>query len=267
MTPLFIGNPSLQWPVSQTCTAAQFAEDDFLRWMEEIRQQPRLHRKQWEYAYTLRVMELCGALQPGRTALGIGCGNEPVAAVLAGRGLYVTVSERPGFRPGGEERELASVMDLFYGGICSEEAFQLQSTWRTLDARELPLDLGGFDLVWACSVLEELGSIEAGVDAVVKLGRLLRGGGVGVFTTQFNSASDVDTLDTPQLAVWRRLDLLNLQARLADAGCEMLPLNLSPGRLPEDAIVDEPPYQNPVHLKMRLDGQVITSVGFAIRKL
>ena len=267
MSPPFIGSPSLQHPVSQTCTAAQFAEDEFLRWMDAIHQQPRLHRKQWEYAYTLQVMEQCGALQPGRAALGVGCGMEPIAAVLAGRGLYLTVTERPGFRPRGQERELSGPMDLFYGGICSEDTFLQQASWRTLDARDLPLDLGGFDLLWACSVLEELGSIEAGVDAVVKLGRLLRGGGVGVFTTQFNAGSDADTIETPQLAVWRRLDLLNLQARLVDAGCEMLPLNLSPGRMAEDDVIDEPPYRNPVHLKMRLDGQVITSVGFAIRKL
>lgn len=267
MSPTFVGSPSLRHPVSQTCTASQFAEDEFLRWMDAIRQQPRLHRKQWEYAYTLRVMELCGSLQPGRIALGVGCGNEPIAAVLAGQGLYVTVTEQPGFRPGGEDRELTSVMDLYYGGICSEDAFRQQVSFRTLDARDLPLDLGGFDLVWACSVLEELGSIKAGVDAVLKLGRLLRGGGVAVFTTQFNAASDMGTIDTPQLSVWRRLDLLDLQARVVDAGCEMLPLNLSPGHMAEDTIVDELPYHNPVHLKMLLDGQVITSVGFAIRKL
>ena len=266
MSTVFVGAPSLQSPVSQVCTAAQFASDDFTRLMDLIKQQPRLHRKQWEYAYVLRVLELTDMLRAGRTALGFGCGNEPISAVLASAGVRVTATEHPGFRPGGEDRVVSSVMDLFYGGICSEDVFRAQVSHRPVDMLQLPGDLGQFDTVWACSAIEELGSIQAGSDFVLAATKLLRPGGVGIFTTQFNLRSDTETLELPTLSAWRRLDLLNLQSRLIDAGCEMLPLSLTGGKLPEDAIIDTPPYGNPVHLKLMVEDHAITSIGFALRK-
>ncbi len=263
----FVGAPTLQNPVSQICTAAQFAEDDFLRLMDAIKQQPRLHRKQWEYAYILRVLEQQELLRAGRTAVGFGCGGEPLSAVMAGLGMSVTTTEHPGYHPNGEARSVSSAMDLFYGGICAEEIFRHRVNFRAVDMTQLPPDLGEFDALWSCSALEELGSIAAGADFVLNSMRCLRRGGVGVFTTQLNLGNDQETIERPNLSVWRRLDILNLQARVVEAGHEMLPICLTAGQLPEDHIVDTPPYSNPVHLKILVDGHTVTSVGFAVRKL
>lgn len=266
MSGIFVGAPTLQRPVSQICTASQFAEDDFVRLMGLINQQPRLHRKQWEYAYVLRVLEQHDLLRAGRTVLGFGCGGEPMPAVMAAAGLRVTATEHADFRAHANSQEPQSVMDVFYGGVCSEEVFRQQVAFRPVDMRQLPDDLVQFDALWACSALEELGSIGAGIDVVLASLRCLRRGGIGVFTTQFNVGSDSATIERADLSVWRRLDLLDLQARLAEAGHEMLPLSLTPGKMAEDAVIDSPPYTNPVHLKMALDGHVLTSVGFAVRK-
>ena len=266
MNSYFVGAPTLNRPVSQVCTAAQFAEDDFLRLVATFKQTPRMHRKQWEYAYTLRVLEVHDMLRAGRNGVGFGVSDEPILAVMAAAGMQLTATEHPAYRPGGQVREQLSVMDVFYGGICAEDEFRRRVAFCTVDMNAMPLGLGVFDVVWACSVIEELGSIRAGADFVVAASGLLKRGGIGVFTTQFNARSDSSTIESPRLSVWRRLDLLDLLDRLVEAGCEMLPLSLTPGNLPEDAIVDTPPYANPVHLKLTSGDHTLTSVGFAFRK-
>jgi hypothetical protein len=212
------------------------------------------------------VLELNDMLRAGRSGIGFGVSDEPILAVMAAAGMQLTATEHPAYRPGGQELAQLSVMDVFYGGICPEDAFRERVAFRAVDMNALPADLGKYDAVWACSAIEELGSIRAGSDFVVAASGLLKRGGIGVFTTQFNARNDCDTIEVPQLSLWRRLDLLDLQDRLVDAGCEMLPLGLTPGSLPEDAIIDTPPYTNPVHLKLTNGEHVVTSVGFALRK-
>jgi len=262
----FVGRPTLDSPVSQICTASQFAEDHFDRLVSQFNQAPRMHRKQWEYAYILRVLEVHDMLHAGRSGIGFGVADEPILAVMAAAGMSLIATERPGYRRAGLDSPELSVMDVFYGGICPEGDFRQRVQVQPVDMNHLPLGLGIFDVVWSCSALEELGSVQAGADFVVAASRLLKRGGIGVFTTQLNQSSDTDTLESPSLSLWRRLDLLDLQARLANVGCEMLPLALTRGDLPEDDIVDVPPYQNSVHFRLSIGPHVLTSVGFVLRK-
>lgn len=79
--------PSLSDPASQACTAIQFAEPAYRYWCTQIREHPRMHRKQWEYCYILQTLSVAGVLSPGRRGLGFGVGSEPLTAVFASRGV------------------------------------------------------------------------------------------------------------------------------------------------------------------------------------
>jgi hypothetical protein len=262
----FLGTPTLARVVSQSCTAAQFHEPDYARLAAEICQTPRLHRKQWEYIYILRAMEQLGLLEAGRTGLGFGCGKEPLAVVMAKHGLQVTVTDIPPLEGSDTHWGSQGVMDLFYGGVCSEETFVRQSTFRHVDMNAIPDDLGQFDLVWSCCALEHLGSLQAGLDFIVNSTKCLKPGGIGIHTTEFNTSSDTQTLESPGLSLYRRRDLLDLQSRLLEHGCEMLPLNAHTGNLPPDRYVDLPPYEQRLHLKLQVESYAVTSFGLVLRK-
>ena len=264
--PPFLGIPTLGRVVSQTCTASQFIEPDYTRLAEEIQQAPRLHRKQWEYIYMLRAMEQLGLMESGKTGLGFGCGKEPLAVVMAKKGLRVTVSDIPPFDTSDSHWGSRNAMDLFYGGICTEEVYNRQVGFRAVDMNAIPDDLGQHDFVWSCCALEHLGSLKAGIDFILNSTKCLKPGGYGIHTTEFNTSSDTETLESPGLSLYRRCDLLDLQDLLVNHDCSLLPLNLYTGNLPEDKYVDLPPYEQKVHLKLLVESFAITSVGLVLRK-
>lgn len=262
----FLGRPTLQEIASQACTADQFGESHYLRLSREITQEPRFHRKQWEYIYILRALEQAGLMRPGSTGIGFGCGKEPIAAVMAKHGLYVTVTDIPPIQSADSHWGSQSVMDLFYGGICSEEQYLNQVSFRAVNMNEIPDDLGTYDFVWSCCALEHLGSLKAGMDFIVNSTKCLKPGGVAIHTTEFNVSSDFDTMESPGLSLYRRLDFVDLQNRLCELGFSTLPMNFYTGNLPEDKYVDLPPYAQNVHLKLQIEQYVLTSFGLVVRK-
>jgi len=241
----YIGLPTLERPVSQSCTASQFLESHYSRLCDEIGQQPRMHRKQWEYVYILRTMEQLGLMSAGTRGLGFGCGKEPLTDSHWGS---------------------RSAKELFYGGICSEEDFERLVDFRPVDMNAIPDDLGRHDFVWSCCALEHLGSLRAASDFILESTKCLKSGGYALHTTEFNTSSDVDTLESPGLSLFRRKDFLDLQDALVGIGCSISPLNLHMGNLPEDKYVDLPPYEQRLHIKLLVDSFTITSFGLVLRK-
>jgi len=262
----FVGLPSLDNLVSQTCTAQQFKEEHYIRLVGAIGQEARFHRKQWEYVYILRALEHFGLLSEGVSGIGFGCGREPLVALMAREGVKVIATD---IAPSVESDTYwgsRSAMDLFYGGICSEERFQQQVTFREVDMNRIPEDLGQHDFAWSCCALEHLGSLAAGTDFIVNSLACLKPGGVAIHTTEYNVSSDDETLESPGLSLYRRRDLMRLQDRLVAQGCSILPFNFYTGVLPEDNYVDLPPYEQKLHLKLQIQQYVVTSFGLVIRK-
>ena len=68
---------------SQMCTAAQFGEPDYDRWLAAMHRPKHQHRKQWEHVWICRVLEAADVLRDGARGLGFGCGIEPLPAVFA----------------------------------------------------------------------------------------------------------------------------------------------------------------------------------------
>jgi SAM-dependent methyltransferase len=261
----FIGRPALEQLVSQTCTASQFGESHYTRLCAEINQPPQFHRKQWEYVYILRALEQFSLLRPGVRGLGFGCGKEPLAVVMAKHGVDIVVTDIPPPQPDPYWGS-SSARDLFWTGICSEQQYIEHVTFRAVDMTAIPPELGHYDFCWSCCALEHLGSLQAGMDFIVNSSRNLKPGGIAIHTTELNVSSDTETMETPELSLYRRKDLLDLQETLANEGCSVLPLNFYSGNLPQDKHVDLPPYKLDVHLKLQVESFTITSFGLVIRR-
>lgn len=258
--------PTLGDPGSQLCTASQFGEPDYDRLCAEIRQQKLYHRKQWEYIYTLRMLEKFDLLRPGVSGLGFGCGKEPLAVVMAKRGCAVLATDIRPEVDGDRFFGSTSVMDYFYEGICDKDTFLRNVSFREVNMNAIPEDLGRYDFLWSCCAFEHIGSLEHGLQFVLNANRHLKPGGVAIHTTEYNVSSDDETYQTPNLSLYRRRDLEDLARRVEAAGDRILPLDFTLGDLPQDNYVDLPPYQQNPHIRLLIEKYVTTSFGFAIVK-
>jgi SAM-dependent methyltransferase len=253
------------------CTESQFREPRYAQWCRALKEIPALHRKLWEFVYTLQVLETAGLLQPGRRGLGFGCGREPLAALMAARGCEVVATDLDAAASAGHgwietDQHAARLDDLNDRGICPPEQFERRVRFLSADMNAIPEALSGFDFVWSCCSLEHLGSIEHGLGFVRRAMRCLRPGGIAAHTTEFNLSSNLRTVESRDLSVFRRHDLERLVRDLKREGHSAWPLNFNPGDGPIDRYVDLPPYRSEPHLKLRLDRFVITSIGLVIQR-
>ena len=262
--------PSLTSPVSQMCTQAQFEEAVYERWRLEMGLHFSYHRKHWEFAYILQALSELGMLEAGRHGLGFGVGREPLAAVMANKGVSVLATDMPLAQAKGTgwistAQHARRLEDLNWNGLCPVERFRRHVTFREIDMRALPGNLGAFDFVWSACALEHLGSIENGIKFILESLKFLRPGGVAVHTTEYNLMSDTRTVDNDATVLFRRRDFTALADRVTEMGYAIA-LNFTEGSQFADKFVDVPPYRDCPHLAILLNGFVTTSFGLIISR-
>lgn len=246
--------PSLARPASQLCTRSQYDEPHYRSACRLLRELPTMRRRQWEYVYILRCLEVAGMLQAGRRGLGFGCDADPLVAVLASQGCDVVATDR----------DIALAGNRLNGrGVCGPDEFRARVTLRRADMQAIPDDLRDFDFVWSCGGAERQESCHAALGFLARSMRCLRPGGLAVHTTSFNLSSNGQTLESPELCVLRRRDVEQLVRDLARDGDRVWPLDLNPGDEPADRFVDTPPYRGEPHLRVRHGRFVVTSLGVA----
>ena len=278
--------PNFNTIVSQVVSASQFTHPDFKRLLRTIFPGPVTipwgyseatvivpHRKVWEFVYILRAAEQNGRLEPDRRAVGFGVGHEPIPAGLAQVGMTVLATDldvddaASSFWAAGAQH-MSDLRSLSRPDVVPDDVLERQVSTRYVDMKDIPADLGRFDLVWSCCALEHLGSPEAGLEFVVRTLDLLEPGGVSVHTTELELTPRTETADYGNLAVYRKVDLDRLAERVRDLGFEIETNWYVSLETPADRWVSLPPYphDDPAHLKLVVGDSVATSVGLLIRR-
>lgn len=264
--------PQANYMAYSTCSAADFLDPRFTATSLLLRNQPRFHRKLWEFVYVHHQLDAAGVLAPGRRGVGFGVGTEPLPAVFAARGAEILATDAPvdiGQAAGWADSAqfAAGKAALPRDGLCDEVAFERLVDFRHVDMTAIPDDVSGFDFCWSACCFEHLGSLQAGLDFVEQtVERVLKPGGVAVHTTEFNLSSNDATLETGGTVIYRRRDLEGLIERLRSRGHEVTPLRIAPDSHPMDGWVDIPPYSSDAHLKLALGQFTCTSVGLIVRR-
>jgi hypothetical protein len=75
-----------------------------------------------------------------------------------------------------------------------------------------------FDFCWSACCLEHLGSLAQGLRFIENSLNTLKIGGTAIHTGEFNLSSDVATLESRDLSIYRRCDIESLVNRLTQAG-------------------------------------------------
>lgn len=259
-------HPSLR---SCLCTQARLESPSFTWWSEQVGYPKVLHRKRWEFCFVAQVLHEHGMLAPGKRGLGFAVGKEPMPALFASFGCEVVATDLPPEKAGPEwtstNQHATSIEPLHRPWLCSQDVMRQRVAFRFVDMNDIPEDLTGFDFVWSCCAFEHLGSIRKGKRFIQRMVRCLKPGGIAVHTTEFNVGSNWWTLHRGPAVIYRRRDFETMKADLERAGHTVIDFDFDPGSGPADQHVDEPPYPQEVHLKMRFGGHVTTSGGIIVR--
>lgn len=266
------GVASLENPISQPCTNAQFLEPTYIRWCDRIKSEKKFHRKQWEYIYILRCLEISGMIAAGKKGIGFGVGFEPIAPYLASRGVLTTatdLSEEIAREKGWVDTNqyTKKLEDLHFFGLATKEELKKLINFRNVDMNAIDSDLlqEQFDFTWSACAFEHLGSIEAGLNFIMNSLKTIKPGGIAIHTTEINVSSNEETIENGPTVIFRKKDFETLAKRLQSEGFQV-DLLFDFGNCRLDDFYDIPPYSEFNHIKLQMDGYITTSFGLFIRK-
>ncbi len=256
---------------SELCKAKDLQHEWYKRWCKELREEPKFHRKQWEFVYVMQALWERGCIAEGKKGLVFAVGTEPGPSIFAKYGCQILATDI--FPEEGKAKGWTVANQLCFGleslntrGLCDEQTLREHVTYKPVDMNDIPGDLTGFDFNWSSCSFEHLGSITKGLDFLKNQLKTLKPGGWAVHTTEFNISSDDSTLETGDTVVFRRRDLEKFVREIEKMGHYVEDRDYSMGGLPEDYQVDVYPHQQDIHLKLQLNEYVVTSIGLIIRK-
>jgi Methyltransferase domain len=230
---------------SRVCRQADCGAE-YAEWMRQLRESPKISRKDWEWSAICRALDTAGLLTPGKRALGFAVGTEPLVAAFAARGIEVVATDLAADDARAQEWAATNQHALNFEGlrkpeICSDDVLAERTTIRAVDMNHIPDDLKGFDFIWSSCAFEHLGSIEAGLTFVERSMDCLVPGGISVHTTEFNLDSNDDTEDEGGTVAFRSRDFAEMEHRLAAKGHTMTPLLEGSREGIFDYLIDVPP--------------------------
>lgn len=253
------------------CVQRRMVGNAYVRWCQRLGEEPRFHRKQWEYVSIARALEERELLREGHRGLGFAVGAEPLVAAFAAAGCEVTATDIDGaswqarhWRQRGQYADGMAAMNA--RGLCPAELFASRVRRRAVDMRAIPRDLVGYDFCWSSCAAQHLGSIEAGLSFIERALDALRPGGVAVHTVQFNLSPGRRRIEQAPTVYFTRDRIERFAEKLAQRGDEVAPLDWDEGDGLLDAFVDVPPYRAEPHLKLFAQGLVTTSLAFVVTR-
>lgn len=257
--------------VSELCKAQDWYAAWFQRWVKELKEESRFHRKQWEFIYILQSLWERGCIKEGNKGLVFAVGTEPIPSLLANYGVHVLATDI--FPSEGLKKGWDNGNQLCFGteslntrGLADPVVFDKHVGYLPVDMNAIPDNLNGFDFSWSSCSFEHLGSLEDGKNFLLNQMKTLKPGGWAVHTTEYNLSSEDRTLETGDTVIFRRKDMEEIAHNLMREGHYVEPFDFSIGGLPEDYMVDVLPHEQHVHLKLQINEFVVTSVGLIIRK-
>ena len=274
--PVYVG-------LGSKATTQQDIESSWLwHWCQRLNTAVIYHRKVWEFAYTLQVLWENGMLEPGKRAIGFGCGEEPIPSLLASLGVEVTITDQnsdTAKKQGwAQTSQFTETLDsAFREELVDRETFNRLANLRYVDMNAIDNDLSDYDFCWSICAFEHLGSITKGQKFVTNAMQVLKPGGIAVHTTEFNFTSDGPTIDDAPTVLFQKKDFEEIGAALRDAGDMPAEMNFDIGNGPIDNFIDVPPYYYTIknledkdtrvnHLKMSLSGYPTTCFGLWARR-
>ena len=138
--PTAVGHHDL---VSKASTQADVESPWFRYWCHQLKIPPIYHRKLWEFAFFFQILSEQDVIKPGASGVGFGCGEEPIASLLARMGCRAKVTDlHPELVRGRGWQETGqhttALQDSFHPEIVDKEVFFQQVSHQYVDMNHLP---------------------------------------------------------------------------------------------------------------------------------
>ncbi len=271
-------NIALGWRAS---TQNDIESDWCAYWCNRLGIRPVYHRKIWELCFVLQNMHAFNMLKPGVKGLAFGCGQEPIASLLASYSVDVLATDLSPDHDNSKgwtetSQHGTSLHSIWHPHLVSKDTFDRHVKLEYIDMRQIPVHLRDFDVCWSICALEHLGSIRFGLDFIGQSMHTLKPGGIAIHTTEFN-VKDGPTIDNWPTVLFQRHHFEELATRLRSQGHLVDPISFNIGDDILDRFIDLPPYHDlppnmaslqefPAHMKLSVDGFPATCFGLAIQK-
>lgn len=227
------------------------------------------HRKEWEFIYIYQALKERGVLKIGSKGLGFAVGKEPLPSVFANEGSNILATDCPAeiMHTGWEETNQYSKNkhELHYSNLVSEEIFEKNVSFESIDMRSIPHTLTGFDFLWSSCALEHLGSITAAKYFIERCMDCLKPGGIAVHTTEYNLSSMSNTQNYDHSVFLRSIDFIEIYEGLVKQGHSPEPLDFRLDNSKYDNVISYDSISRP-HFKVYSNDFIVTSFGLIIRK-
>ena len=179
----FLPPPSRQ--LSKVCDAADFFTPEYIDVANnELHEAPYLHRKQWEFAMIFLALKKRGMLDPARTGLSMGSGNERVLYAVSQYVRHLTVTDLYNAETLWECAR-ASNPDEYIRKSKPFPVDESRISALNMDMRELAFDDGSFDFAYSSCAFEHIGEDTDFLRHLNEVYRVLKDGGIYVLTTEF----------------------------------------------------------------------------------
>ncbi len=176
--------------LSKICDAADWFDTEFHSIIiNELKESPRFHRKQWEFAMIFLALKKLGFLNENMTGLSLGGGNERVLYSIAQHVNKLVVTD---LYDEDTTWDCAKTKDPDEYIKVSKPFDVDDSKIKALrmDMRYLDFEDSTFDFCYSSCAIEHIGAFEDFVQHLDEVYRVLKGDGVYVFTTELNIGSD-----------------------------------------------------------------------------
>lgn len=123
---------------SKLCTKQDIESDWASFWCAELKQEPRYHRKVWEFVYIAQALSNAGKLAPGKAGLGFGCGREPLSSLFAKYGANIVATDLPDADPraktwSNSNQHVAEVDTIRQAHICPDNNKLANISFQSVD--------------------------------------------------------------------------------------------------------------------------------------
>ena len=261
--------------ISKVCTEYDYEKAWFRKIARKLGECIKVkHRKLWEWVYIVHVLEECGVLKEGNSAIGYAVGCEPLPSYFASKGIEVLATdlsmENMHTKGWAETNQHAggNLEKLYYKRICSKDKFDNKVKYRDVDMNNIPDDIGEYDFCWSSCAIEHIGSLDLSKKFLKNMIKSLKPGGVAIHTTEFNILSNTDTVTEGYSVIFRKKDFEELKEWFNEQGVVM-ELSFRREKSEGNSYIDIPPYKSegkPFHFNLCADGFVETSYAIVIKK-
>jgi len=262
------------------CTTSMICNQSFLDmpfakyWSQKLNHNgcPRYHRKMWEDIFICQSLYERGFLKDSSRGIGFGVGEEPLPDLFASYGCHIMAtdlaadaSKAKGWIDTGQNAA-GDLNRLRKRHFCDDDDFFNRVEYQNVDMNNIPNSLNDFDFCWSTCALEHLGSLKHGMDFIINSMKTLKAGGIAIHTTEYNLYSNDETIETEDLSIYRKKDIIELSNRLKEEGYKVEPIDWFIGNAIYDGFIDLPPYSDKkIHLRLLIDKYPCTSIGLIIR--